>query len=67
MKIAFLNKSLDKDIYIEQLEGFTKKTKEYLACILKKPIYGLKQTSEQWYIRFNDTITSFWLKENIID
>ena len=34
---------------------------------LKRSTYGLKQASTQWYIKFNDTITSFGFKNNIID
>ena len=67
VKTAFLNGSLDEDIYMEQPEGFTKKGNEHLVCKLKKSIYGLKQASRQWYIKFNNTITSFGFKENIVD
>ena len=67
VKTAFLNGNLDEDIYMEQPEGFTKKENEHLVCKLKKSIYGLKQASRQWYIKFNNTITSFGFKENIID
>ena len=67
VKTAFLNGNLDEDIYMDQPEGFAEKGKEHLACKLKKSIYGLKQASRQWYIRFNDTITSFGFKENTID
>jgi hypothetical protein len=35
--------------------------------VLNKSIYGLKQASRQWYLKFNDTITSFGFKENTID
>ena len=38
-----------------------------MACKLKKSIYGLKQASRQWYLKFNDIITSFGFKENIVD
>ena len=67
VKNAFLNGNLDEDIYMEQPEGFAKKVNEHLVCKLKKSIYGLKQASRQWYIKFNNTITSFGLKENTID
>jgi Reverse transcriptase (RNA-dependent DNA polymerase) len=30
-------------------------------------IYGLKQASRQWNIKFNDTITSFGFEENAVD
>ena len=67
VKTAFLNGNLDEDIYMEQPEGFGKKGNEHLVCKLKKSIYGLKQVSRQWYIKFNNTITSFGFKENIVD
>ena len=34
---------------------------------LKRSIYGLKQASRQWYLKFNDTIVSFGFKEKIVD
>ena len=43
------------------------KGKESWACKLKKSIYGLKQASRQWYIKFHNTITSFGFKENTVD
>jgi len=38
-----------------------------MVCKLKKSIYGVKQASQQWYLKFNDTITFFGFTENIID
>jgi len=34
---------------------------------LKKSIYGLKQASRQWYLKFHDVISSFGFVENIMD
>ncbi|KAL6327955.1 hypothetical protein AAG906_031299 [Vitis piasezkii] len=67
VKTTFLNGNLDEDIYMEQPEGFVKKGNEHLVSKLKKSIYGLKQASRQWYIKFNNTITYFGFKENIVD
>ena len=67
VKTAFLNGNLEEEIYMDQPEGFSVKGKEHMVCKLKKSIYGLKQASRQWYLKFNDTITSFGFQENIVD
>jgi hypothetical protein len=35
-----------------------------MGCHLRKSIYGLKQASRQWYLKFDETIMSFGFKEN---
>ncbi|KAL4032328.1 hypothetical protein IC575_005399 [Cucumis melo] len=67
VKTVFLNENLDEKVFMDQLEGFMVKGKERMVCKLKRSIYGLKQASRQWYLKFNDTITSFDFKENIVD
>ena len=67
VKIAFLNGDLEKDVYMDQPVGFIEEGKEHMVCKLKKSIYGLIQGSRQWYLKFNDTITSFGFKEKIVD
>ncbi|GJX04434.1 retrovirus-related pol polyprotein from transposon TNT 1-94 [Tanacetum coccineum] len=67
VKPAFLNGNLEEEVYVEQPEGFFINGKEKMVCKLKKSIYGLKQASRQWYIKFNDTITSFSFEEIIVD
>ena len=38
-----------------------------MRCRLKKSIYGLKQASKQWYLKFDGTIRKFGFKENVKD
>jgi len=38
-----------------------------MGCHLKKSIYGLKQASRQWYLKFDQTIRNFGFKENVED
>ncbi|RDX83682.1 hypothetical protein CR513_35372, partial [Mucuna pruriens] len=37
------------------------------VCKLNKSIYGLKQASYHWYLKFHEVITSFGFEENIMD
>lgn len=49
VKTAYLNAPIDREIYIEQPEGFEKfgKNGEKLVCKLKRSLYGLKQIEWQ--------------------
>ena len=52
---------------MKQPKGFSYCQGEHLVCKLKKSIYGLKQASSQWYLKFHDVISSFGFEENIMD
>ena len=65
VKTAFLNGNLDEEIYMMQLEGFVAKNQEHIVCKLKRPIYGLKQASRSWNIRFDQAIKSFGFEQNL--
>ncbi|CAA0832574.1 cysteine-rich RLK (RECEPTOR-like protein kinase) 8, partial [Striga hermonthica] len=59
VKTAFLNGNLDEDIYMQQPEGYVKKGQEHQVWKLKKSLYGLKQASRSWNIRFDEVIKSY--------
>ena len=59
VKIAFLNGSLDESIYMMQPEGFIEKGQVEKVCKLQKSIYGLKQASRSWNIRFDQAVKGF--------
>ena len=65
VKIVFLNGNLEEEIYMMQSEGFIAKNQEHMVCKLKRPIYGLKQASRSWNIKFDQAIKSFGFEQNL--
>ena len=65
VKTAFLNGDLTEDVYMIQPDGFVEKGRERLVCKPRKSIYGLKQAPRQWYVKFDQVVTSFGFKENV--
>jgi hypothetical protein len=65
VRTAFLNGDLEENIYMAQPKGFVVKGKENMGCHIKKSIYGLKQASRQWYLKFDRTIKGFGFKKNV--
>jgi hypothetical protein len=53
VKTTFLHGELEEQIYMHQPEGFKIQGKEDQVCLLKKSLYGLKQSPRQWYKRFD--------------
>ena len=52
---------------MKQPNGFQKKGKEHLVYKLNKSIYGWKQASKQWYLKFDEIVSPFGFKENTMD
>ena len=67
VKIAFLNRDLEEEIYIEQPEGFYAPGQEKKVCRLEKSLYGLKQTPKQWHEKFDNVMLSHGFKINKCD
>ncbi|MCO5603008.1 hypothetical protein L7F22_057150 [Adiantum nelumboides] len=62
VKTAFLHGDLEEDVYIVQPEGFEMESKKpkraKLVCRLCKALYGIKQGSRQWYLKFDKYMQS---------
>ena len=67
VKTTFLNGDLEEEVYMKQQKGFMSNGNDHMVCKLKKSIYGLKQASRQWYLKFHDVIFSFGYMENVMD
>ncbi|KAL0554543.1 hypothetical protein IC582_008466 [Cucumis melo] len=65
VKTAFLNGNLEESIYMVQPKGFIKKGREQKVRKLQKSIYGLKQASRSWNIRFDTPIKSYGFEQNV--
>ena len=65
VKTAFLNDNLEESIFISQLEGFITQGQEKKVCKLNRSIYGLKQASQSWNIRFDNMIKSYGFDQNV--
>ncbi|KAK8670168.1 hypothetical protein V6N13_104928 [Hibiscus sabdariffa] len=64
VKTAFLNGKLEEDVYMTQPEGFVTQENAGKVCKLQRSIYGLKQASRSWNLRFNDAIKEFGFIRN---
>ena len=64
VKTTFLNGYLEEDIYTAQPDGFINKDQQNKVCRLLKSIYGLKQASRSWNLRFNETIKSYGFEQS---
>ncbi|KAK4383316.1 Retrovirus-related Pol polyprotein from transposon TNT 1-94 [Sesamum angolense] len=67
VKTAFLNGFVEEEIYMNQPEGFTIVGEEQKVCHLQRSIYGLKQASRSWNIRFDEVIRGYDFVKNDFD
>ena len=52
---------------MSQPTGLQEVGKENMVCKLQKSIYGLKQASRSWYLKFDEVVTVNGFKKNIVD
>lgn len=58
VKTAFLNGDLDEEIYMKQPPGFLDPDYPEKVCLLKKSLYGLKQSARRWCVKLCDVLES---------
>ena len=67
VKTAFLNGDLREEIYMDQPEGFQVEGCEDKVYKLKKTLYGLRQSSREWNLKFNNTMIQLGFISNKLD
>ncbi|KAJ0844964.1 putative RNA-directed DNA polymerase [Helianthus annuus] len=67
IKTAFLHGNLEEKIYMKQPQGFEDTDKPDQVCLLKRSLYGLKQSPRQWYLRFDGYMVSKGFKRSEYD
>ena len=67
VKIAFLNKVIEEEVYIEQPEGFEVGDRETHVCRLRRALYGLKQAPHAWYSRIDNYLREMGFQRREVD
>ncbi|KAJ9561167.1 hypothetical protein OSB04_006327 [Centaurea solstitialis] len=67
VKCAFLNGFLQKEVYLEQPEGFVDPRYPSHVYVLDKVLYGLKQAPRAWYETLTVYLTGAGYKKGTID
>lgn len=67
VKTAFLHGDLEETLYMYQPIGFIKGGSEHMVCLLKKSLYGLKQSPCQWYKKFDAFVTGVRFSRSLHD
>ncbi|KAH9671391.1 retrovirus-related pol polyprotein from transposon RE1 [Citrus sinensis] len=64
---AFLNGSLDEEVYMKQPPGFIDSNQPSFVCRLRKSLYGLKQAPRAWFITLYKFLLSYGFRQSKTD
>lgn len=64
---TFLHGYLDRNIYMYQLKGFSKKDGEGKVSLLKRSLYGLKKSPRKWNERFHNLLMSLGFSRSMFN
>lgn len=67
VKNAFLHSDLEEEVFIQQLPRYVAEGESDKVCLLKKPIYGLKQSPQAWFNKFSNLLTQFGFSRTVSD
>jgi hypothetical protein len=64
VKTTFLNGKIEKELFLEQPDGFVLHYKGTHVCKLRKALYGLKQAPKVWYDRIDGFLNSLGFQKS---
>ena len=64
---AFLYGDLAKEVFMEQPPGYVAQGESSEVCLLKKAIYGLKQSPRAWFHKFSQLLFSYGFVSTVSD
>ena len=64
---AFLYGDLEEKVFMEQPPGYVAQGESSEVCLLKKAIYGLKQSPRAWFHKFSQLLFSYGFVSTISD
>jgi len=67
VKTTFLHCDLKECIYMVQPIGYINQTYPEHVCLLKKSLYGLKQSPRQWYKKFDSFVLGIGFERSKYD
>ena len=69
IKTKYLNAKLDEDSLMKQPKGFEKFDEQGkpLVCLLKKRLYGLKQSSKNWHRTLKSYLEKLGFENSVFD
>jgi hypothetical protein len=65
VKMTFLIGNMTENVYMTQPKGFVNPKYVGKICKLQKSIYGLKQASQRWNLRFDEVVKGFGFVKNV--
>lgn len=67
VKNSFLHGDLHETVYMQQPPGFMVEGESNKVCILKKSIYGLRQSPRAWFDKFSSLMFQFGFVRTVSD